>query len=202
MTTTLPEWVTDVTGSLDPPNSASIKGLAQLLASDDEVPPALREICRRFLTPPLARVDHPRARTTDPQESHEAAEKARAAALRPGGPVHKILARLKLLDGWQRTDLIGLTGRELTEGGGSWQMPGEADLPLAEWDGIPGAWKRCSELAADGLIRQATVIDGKTETPLTRKGSRVWIITDDGLKALDQLDELRRQHGSGTARVR
>lgn len=192
-----PEWISAILDSLTPPTATSIVGLAQLL-DDDDTPAPLRALARRYLDlrHDVARLtaerpQEPSARATDPDESHEAAAVARRAARVPNGPVHKILARLALLDGWVRPDETGLTGRELAEGGGSWRQAGEVDVPLDKWAGIPGAWKRCSELSRDGLIAQAVEVDGHVERPLRRKGSRVWIITDTGLAELKRLNDLR-----------
>lgn len=195
----VPEWV-QILEEARGTNATAVGGLAVLL-DDDGTPECLRELARRYLAlrHDVARLtreattEGPAARAQDPQESHDAAAVARRAARTPNGPVHRILARLRLLDGWERADEVGLTGRELAEGKGSWRQAGESDLPLEQWSGIAGAWKRCSELAREGLIVQATEVDGDVERPLRRDGSRVWIITDVGLAELRRLDDLRNR---------
>lgn len=193
----VPEWV-QVIEEATTSTATQLGAFAHLLI-DDDTPAALRDLATRYrdlrlevlrLTRELEE-QGPTARSSDPQESHDAAAVARGAARVPGGPVHKILARLRLLDGWVRGDEVGLTGRELAEGGGSWRVAGEVDIPLTEWEGIPGAWKRCTELARDGLIEQAVEVADGVERRVRRNGSRVWIITDLGLAEAKRLDRLR-----------
>lgn len=195
-----PEWVVAIVDAQDPPTATSLAGLATLLETGDDTPPALSELARRYrdLRHDVARLtraageNQPTARATDPDESHDAATIARGAARVPNGPVHKILARLALVDGWTRADEVGLTGRELAEGGGSYRRAGELDVGFDRpWDKIPGAWKRVTELARDGLIVQAIEVDGGVERYVKRDGSRVWIITDTGLAELRRLNDLR-----------
>jgi hypothetical protein len=172
-----PAWVRTIEGARNL-TGVGVMSLCRLLRDDDTAPPALHALADRVLDTSLYRVDRPRARTTDPETSQAAAERHRRPA-KPGGVVHRILHALGsvIVDG----DARGYTSTELTE-----------------LRAIKGAWRRTSELLADGLVTVArrreyvaandTWVDGDEKT---RNGGRVLVLTDDGRTELARLEALR-----------
>lgn len=156
-----PAWVSTIEGSRNA-SGPGLVALCQLLATDEETPPALRELSRRFVSSNLYRADRPRVRENDPETSQAAARRVRGRA-RAGGSVHR------LLRAYRAAEDHGLTSRA-----------------AEKWTGIRAAHKRTSELLADGLLR-VVMLDGEE---LVRGGGRVLTITDDGREELARLDAI------------
>jgi len=98
------------------------------------------------------------ARRTDPRESHISAH---VGALRRAKARREVLAAYAF-----PRNYLGMT-----------------DAEAERRSGIRNAWKRCSELLADGLIEKSSTVTGDHGTPV-----RVCRLTDDGEDVLDQLN--------------
>lgn len=182
--TDVPEWVEVLT------NARNLEGpglvaLCDELADDEDAPPALREIARRFVSAGLYRVDRPRARTGDPATSQAAAERVRVGVTRPDGQVHRILEAYEAAERMYRgTPNAFRTAREI-----------EFAANVKE------AHKRTSELLADGLLEvvQSHGVDTAghgtaivdISVDLIRGGGRVLRITADGRTELARLNAAR-----------
>lgn len=149
------------------------------ILDDDDTPPALREIARRFVEARLYRADRPRARTGDPATSAVAAERAHAGITRPGGKAHRVLRAYA----------------DVTVGIGQENYPGGATAREIEFvANVKAAHKRTSELLADGLLAVSqTTDDVDPPADLVRNGGRVLRITPDGRTELARLDLLESQ---------
>lgn len=160
-----PAWVSTIEGSRNA-SGPGLVALCQLLATDEETPPALRELSRRFVSSNLYRADRPRVREDDPETSQAAARRVRGRA-RAGGSVHEILRAYAWNSGALASS--GMTARE-----------------VEEYTEVRAAHKRTSELVADGLLR-VVLLDGEEDV---RDGGRVLTITDDGREELARLNAI------------
>lgn len=145
--------------------------VAEEILADPDAPAALVELAAAYVRPRAYRSHRPRSRTSDPDTSRVAGDAVR----RPETVAHRLLGAFAV---------VGMLGRTAEEAATAIYRP--------------SAWRRVSELVADGLLAPALDRHGEPMTRGTRAGreARVLVLTHAGRAELSRLERAAAWGGS------